>query len=939
MPAEGMPQAEPSLLSRPLVWCTQGAIRFPLLTLILGAAAAAASLYLSQTQLKFHTSRDDVLSPTSDYNRRWLQYAEEFTDKQDVVVAVEGDGEQAIVPVLEEVAAAVEREPWLFQDVLYKIDLTGIRAKGLYYLPLRELATIEGTLSQMAPVLQGDWSQLTIGGMAAASSSAIGAGPAPGRMAVAGPPASGTLATAAHESYGRFFTGLVCALSGQGPYQSPWPKMDLPVDPEHLTSKYLLADGGRFGFVLMRFAEKDDQSFAQNTAGVDTLREIIARAAAHFPNVRIGLTGLPVMENDEMRQSQSWMTLVTFVSLGGVFVVLVAGFGNLRHSVMPTVALLLGTIWTLGYTALAVGHLNILSIAFGSILMGEGINYGIYYLARYQQLCRTSASNTEALLSTAASIGPSVTMGAVAAASAFFAASFCDFPGVAQLGIIAGGGILLCWLAAMTILPALIKLFDARRFGEGPPPALDIYGSLKPLYAFPRLSLAATIVVTVLLAVGIGKLRFDDNLLDLQPTGLESVEWERRLTSEIKQSVWYGLSVANTPEQALQRKAAFERLPSVERVEEIASMLPPQVAEKRPLIERIYSRLRNLPQEVPALPVVPPEQLARVLAGAQQSLLTTASPEQGPQGLSQIAEMLRRLPPQEFYRRLSTYQQQVAADLLNRFYLLRSVSNPEPPKLADLPNSLITRFVGRHGKFLLQVYGKGDIWKTEAAERFVLDVRQVDPEITGNPLQVYEATRHMKRSYEQTALYALAVIVALLWFEFGNFRYPLLAMLPLGAGMLQLFGLMGLLDIPLNSANMIVLPLLIGLGAENGIHIIDDYRRRKDSYRRMSPATTTTIIIDSLTTMVGFAALIIASHRGLQSLGRVLTLGMGCCLMSALVLPNLPLLWRRRSEDCQSLAESAGADDGEPGEHSLGEDFWPAQPQSVAARRHWDAAA
>ncbi len=108
----------------------------------------------------------------------------------------------------------------------------------------------------------------------------------------------------------------------------------------------------------------------------------------------------------------------------------------------------------------------------------------------------------------------------------------------------------------------------------------------------------------------------------------------------------------------------------------------------------------------------------------------------------------------------------------------------------------------------------------------------------------------------------------------------------------------------------------------------------------MSAATTTTIIIDSLTTMVGFAALIIASHRGLQSLGRVLTLGMGCCLLSALVLPNLPLLWRRReAEDRESWAESADADDGEPSEHSLSEDFWPSQPHSVAARRHWDAAA
>ena len=190
--------------------------------------------------------------------------------------------------------------------------------------------------------------------------------------------------------------------------------------------------------------------------------------------------------------------------------------------------------------------------------------------------------------------------------------------------------------------------------------------------------------------------------------------------------------------------------------------------------------------------------------------------------------------------------------------------------MADLPDSLVCRFIGRSGKFLLKIYAKNDIWDLAARETFVNEIRTVDKEVTGNPLQVYEASRHMKRSYQQAAVYALVTIVLMLWLDFGSVRYVLLALLPLGLGVLQMFGLMGFLNIPLNSANMIVLPLIIGLGAENGIHIVNDFRRRTGHYHRMSTATTTAVILNSLTTMVGFAALMVASHQGLWSLGRVL---------------------------------------------------------------------
>ena len=127
----------------------------------------------------------------------------------------------------------------------------------------------------------------------------------------------------------------------------------------------------------------------------------------------------------------------------------------------------------------------------------------------------------------------------------------------------------------------------------------------------------------------------------------------------------------------------------------------------------------------------------------------------------------------------------------------------------------------------MQVYSKANIWDVGPMGQFVRDVRSVDPEATGNPLQVYEASRHMKRSFEQAAWYALLVIIPVVLLDFRRLNHTLLAVLPMGMGMLQTLGLMGLLDIPLNPANMIVLPLTLGIGMESGVNLLHELRSQR----------------------------------------------------------------------------------------------------------------
>jgi hopanoid biosynthesis associated RND transporter like protein HpnN len=881
MPSERTPPAERSAIAKPLEWLTTVVVQFPKLTLLLAGAGVAFSLWLTMTQLGFRTSRSELLDPQSDYSRRWLEYTKEFGEKEDVVVVVEGDNQRQITPALDDVCRRLSERPDLFGAVLHQADAPRLRSKGLYYLKHEELQQIDGFLDQAGPILQGNWSPLNLGGMAQWMGAAMSDGSPQRRQQM--------MAAMQHE-LPRVMHGLTAALGQSGSYKSPWPAMSFssPLEVDTTTTR-LISEDGRMGFVLLRFLEEDRQSFAQNNQSITTLRQLTADVQGQHPGTKIGLTGLPIIEYDEMRSSETSMSYATILSFAGVLAVMIVAFGGFRHAALALAALMVGTIWTCGYIALTIGYINVLSIAFASILFGMGIDYGIYYVTRYLQMRTRTDSTSEALVRTSGLVGPGILTGACTSAIAFLAAGFTEFPGVAQLGLIAGSGVLLCWLAQTMVLPAMIRLTDADgvREHESLPAPLNLRFWLSPMFAYPRFTLAVGGLFLLVTAAGMPYLRYDYNLLNLQPVGLECVELEHKLFNQTNRSAWFALSMARTPEEVQARKEAFLKLPSVERVVEVATKLPSDLDPKRPIIERIHQRLANLPREAPAIPVTPLAELERMLGSAQAMLASQPGAAEAAAGLQQVRDMLQRIPASEYVERVRHYQQMMATDLLSRLQMLAGASMPEPPCVSDLPESVAARFVGKSGCYLMHVYSKANIWEVGPMGQFVHDVRSVDPEATGNPLQVYEASRQMKRSFEQAAWYALLVIAPLVLVGFRRLSHSLLAALPMGIGLLETLGLMGLLDIPLNPANMIVLPLTLGLGMDTGINLIYEMRCHRGRYRGAGNSVIVAVVVNTLTTMVGFGALMVANHQGLQSLGRVLTISMGFNMLNSLLLPNL----------------------------------------------------
>jgi predicted RND superfamily exporter protein len=264
--------------------------------------------------------------------------------------------------------------------------------------------------------------------------------------------------------------------------------------------------------------------------------------------------------------------------------------------------------------------------------------------------------------------------------------------------------------------------------------------------------------------------------------------------------------------------------------------------------------------------------------------------------LNGLAGQLAAMPPEQARDRLALFERRVLHDLCEDLNNLRDVSNAEAILLSDLPISLRERYVSPNGRWLLRIFGKESLWEYEPLSQFVAAVRTVDPEATGKPFTTLEGLRAMKLGFEWAGLYALLAIVVVLFLDFRHPGTVLVGLVPLLVAVGMALGLLGLCGFTLNPANMIALPLIVGVGVNYAVHVLHDYLGRKgEGAYLLRRSTGTGILVVGLTAILGFGTLMLSSHRGLFGLGMLLALGVTFSLLTSLVLlPAALHLWSRR---------------------------------------------
>ncbi|MCH7987589.1 MAG: MMPL family transporter, partial [Planctomycetes bacterium] len=702
-------------------------------TLVVLVILSIASVGYTVRTITFKTNRSDLIDPSAPFHQRWIQYTQAFGDDSDLIVVFEGDDPGTIKKALDDLGERMTLEADLFTNILYKVDPGRLREKGLQYLSPVQLEAGLNELRRFRPIVQGNWNLLRLDSLFVRFRYQISDyGRADSTEELQPLLDHATLLT---NSMNRL-------LENPDDFSSPWPNIisvDGEMQNEDQEVVYLINAQGTMGF-LKAFSIGNRDDFAGATQSIDRLRELIDEVSVSNPGLKIGITGIPVLENDEMRRSQSDMLKASLISFIGVGLLLILGFRGFRHPMLGMFMLAVGMAWAFGYTTFIVGHLNILSVSFAVILIGLGIDFGIHYIARYLELRHDGRSLQRALEQTSSGVGTGIVTAAVTTAMAFFCATFTQFLGVAELGIIAGGGILLCALATFLVLPALITIADRNIEPRKLPTPFQVNLLRMMTSRFPLL--VTILSVAVILVVGglalkweNGRIepnvRYDSNLLNLQAEGLAAVDLQKRIFQNADDSLLFAVSIANSPEEARSLRKQFESLSSVEHVEELASHLPEYPAEETNLLVQAYeAELSQLPDQIPLIENIDPSVIGLAMEQLHQILRDSREPAvvKLVQNLNLFLDKLDPLSLERQREFFTDYQNRMSADLLRRLQALSAASNPDPVILADLPAELTSRFVSSQGKWLLQIYPTEQIWDAEPLRQFVSDIRSIDPE-------------------------------------------------------------------------------------------------------------------------------------------------------------------------------------------------------------------
>lgn len=941
-------------MGRMLGGTTDVCVVHPFVTLLIVAISVAASLIYTSTHLKFKADRSDLIDPKMDFHQRWLRYAENFENTADIVVAVESDKPETIKQVLHELGLRLASHPDLFGSTLYKIEPGTLSEKGLQYLPPQTLIDGLDRLSAYMPILKGQWNLVKLDGLVTRLRSKLETTP---------PDDADQLWDHAE----RLIVSLCRFSEDSDDFTNPWPdilQVDRKQSDQANETIYLMNDTGTMGFLMTAPKDQKNEQFEGATQAIDELRQLIKTTESNNPGTKILLTGIPVLENDEMRRSQLDSTRASLVAFFGVAIIFFVGMRGFLHPALGMIMLSVGMAWSFGLTTLMIGHLNILSVSFASIVIGLGNDFAIHILSRYLDLRHHGSDLRSALVETSTTLGPGIVTGSVTTALAFYCAALTSFLGIAELGMIAGTGILLCTLATFTCLPAMVAVVDRNGRAQALPNPFQGRLLRQMTSRYPGLVLICSIALISGVAwksfdwtgpIELGNwpkplLKYDHNLLNMQAEGLESVEAQKRIFDSSSNSLLYAISLADSPEEARRRKEQFEALPSVHHVEDLASRLPDvPFNENQLMVQGFHAMLARLPEKLPDPAMSIPGEVGMRLEDFYRFLKKRPGEES-----SRVATMLDRFLDKlndssmsDQMQMLVEFEYRLRYSLLAQLRALNDASNPQAVTTADLPAELQMRYISREGKWLLQVFPKFPIWDMEPLEQFVRELRSVDPEVTGTPLQNFEAAHQIKQSYEVCAVYSLIVILGVLLIDFlrkevllATFMPSLLAVLvvvgiclvqklpipvlplaifavvvtfgvgllvdpagvldtisaiiPPAIGMLLMFGILAICGISLNPANLIILPLLIGIGVDNGVHVLHDFHSKPNEVYSASPSMVNAITLTQTTSMVGFGSMIISSHRGLHSLGIVLTIGVATCVLMSLVTLPAFLAWISR---------------------------------------------
>ena len=855
------------------------------------------------------TSRTGLVSRDDPGQQRLFAFYETFGRPEFAVFVVAGGSEEDRRAVVDALQSRLEAEPELKDRVLGRLTPRVVAPLALLQKPdaLEQMRTALPPDASLAELVEGG-----VPGWLSAIESEIYRGLEGEDEEAAPEPAE---LREGFERLGTMATLLDDHLQGRDPLARLSEGSDGLGQRGIDDAGYLVSDDGSFNLVSV-FAELPSDEGREVQPIVERMRAIRDEVLAEGPSgVSADLTGMPALIVDELQIVQHGLMVSSVATTIGIALLCLLLFRSLRQMIIALVPLLPGVVCTLAVIRLLYDDLNLITSSFVAVLLGLGIDFSVHAIARYNEELRGGASPSAAVRVSLSHTGPGILTGAVVTAAAFLTTMMTDFTAFAELGLVTAIGLLVIVAAMFLLIPALLpaRRTEAPKAAPEPPGIAQVPVLVRRGRTF---FVIGGLLLGIAGAVALFRVEWNPRYFDFLPQETESARGLDRLEYDPIASPVFANFAADGVEQARAMAEQLRALDSVAAVQTPSDLLPALGPAELAHLRAGFAGVKQDP-DFAALAARPlsAEGLRTDVVGVVDALdeVKAALAEAGQKepALDTAIADFKRLrdgledPTPEVSGRVQSLHQDLADLLGPAWATAKGVADRGHYLPSDLPELFRRRFASRDGqKAALFAVPAGQFWDKAVADRFASDAVAIYPEASGLAMIHVEHGEMIVRGFRRAALVAAILVVVLLALDFRSLRDALYALLPTALGWLWMAGGMVVFGLRFDVANIVSLPLVLGIGIAFGVHVM--HRVREDDPKPGSGSTELpdldmavrgtggAIAVAALTTIVGFAGLMTSDYGAMVSFGGVMVIGIFTCLVATVfVLPAALLMLRR----------------------------------------------
>lgn len=827
--------------------------------LVLFAALTAGAGWYAATALKVDTDTSAMLDETLDFQTRAKALREAFPEiKTDVAVVLRAPTMDEADAFAGALAARAGANTEAFDGVFAPAADPFFRANGLLYLDTGELETRLTQMSKASGLIETLVTAPTAGQLFAtlAENDALAERSELGR-----------------DTLGAIYAELagVIEASNRGETR-PFSWMGA-ISGEAGSDKPVMR--------TVQISPKLDYSRLQPAKpALTALRAEIESLKAENPRVEAFITGDPALRADELAAVANGIEISFLISFLSVGALLWICFRSLPLTLITLGSLVISIVLTAAFAALFVGKLNLVSVAFTVLMVGLGIDYAVHLLLHVQERRAEGLAAPEALRAATGDVGAGLVLACVTTALGFLAFVPTAFDGIAQLGLVAGAGVIVALAVSLTFIPAAIGVFGVKpQAAAAKRPAADPFAHAKTGVA------VATVIAGVLALFLLPQSRFDADPMSLRDPKSPSVLGFNFLFDDAETSPYRVTRLVSSEEEAAETAEKARALDTVRSTRTLLNFIPADQDEKLDLISYSAGALAfalDAAEDRSAAPSA--EAGARALKARLDGAYDAASEA----GRLAVALGAALESPDKF----AAIEKNIFAYWPALIARLKDQLAADYVDVESLPDNIKRRYLSEDGQWRVDILPAADGRDPKALAAFVKSVETVFPDIAGGAVQSLKSGETIAGAMVEASLIALAVITVFLFVLLRRVDDVLLMLFPLALAAALTIAAGVVFNIPFNYANVIVLPLLLGIGVDSGIHLVMRERQKEDD----GAATRRAVLFAALTTIASFGSLMLSSHRGTASMGELLSIAIGFTLLCTLVvLPVAMRLVRRKS--------------------------------------------